>query len=284
MREPEGRDCTAHAPQLDAYADGALEPAEAARLEAHLAHCPRCRETLAEIRACKAAVAALPPPVLPPQAIERHLAAALERLRAEPMPAPPLPRIRRLRRHAPLLWRAAAATLLACVLGLALLVGRPPAVGLGWAPGSFAQLRYRPLALEPVARPIAPARPDLGNVAYADTLALSAAGRARLATRGALALEAPSPDALSLYAAARARGTPVLWTADLAVAATARLLADVRAHLERDRLAPALTAVLRGLALQLARLADQLEPGPAREATFEAAAIAHTGLALLGAA
>jgi hypothetical protein len=48
------------AAQLDAYADGALSPAEVAAFEAHLAGCARCASGLAATRALKAALASAP--------------------------------------------------------------------------------------------------------------------------------------------------------------------------------------------------------------------------------
>lgn len=56
------------------HADGALDAATRARLEAHLGGCPACRAWVGQLRLTAAALGSLPPPELPPA-----LAAELER-------------------------------------------------------------------------------------------------------------------------------------------------------------------------------------------------------------
>jgi anti-sigma factor RsiW len=52
------------------YLDGALDQRERARLEAHLADCPHCREYLAQIRATIAAAGHVEPDDLSPEALD----------------------------------------------------------------------------------------------------------------------------------------------------------------------------------------------------------------------
>ena len=51
--------------RLSAYLDGELEAAERSTLERHLPTCARCQETLAELRAMRGLLRALPAPALP---------------------------------------------------------------------------------------------------------------------------------------------------------------------------------------------------------------------------
>jgi anti-sigma factor RsiW len=51
--------------RLSAYLDGALAPAERAALESHLADCPACQGELADLRALRALLRAMPAPALP---------------------------------------------------------------------------------------------------------------------------------------------------------------------------------------------------------------------------
>ncbi len=52
------------------YLDGALDQRARARLEAHLADCPHCREYLAQIRATIAAAGHVEPDDLSPEALD----------------------------------------------------------------------------------------------------------------------------------------------------------------------------------------------------------------------
>lgn len=52
------------------YLDGTLRPRDRARLEAHLAECPHCREYLAQMRATIAALGRVTPDDLSPAALD----------------------------------------------------------------------------------------------------------------------------------------------------------------------------------------------------------------------
>ena len=52
------------------YLEGALPPAQAARLEAHLADCPHCSEYLAQLRVTIEALGRVEPDVLSDEAVE----------------------------------------------------------------------------------------------------------------------------------------------------------------------------------------------------------------------
>jgi anti-sigma factor RsiW len=62
-----------------AYLLGALEPAEAAALEHHVAHCAACREELESLRGAVEAVAASVPRVDAPRGLRRRVLARVER-------------------------------------------------------------------------------------------------------------------------------------------------------------------------------------------------------------
>ncbi|MBN2430853.1 MAG: zf-HC2 domain-containing protein [Acidobacteria bacterium] len=57
---------------LSEYTDGSTSVGEAARIEAHLAGCARCRETLRDLRRLKAALANLPP-LRPPAGLKMRI-------------------------------------------------------------------------------------------------------------------------------------------------------------------------------------------------------------------
>jgi hypothetical protein len=74
-------------PDLDALADfdaGVLDPAEAARLQAHVAGCARCRAVLAGVRDVPQLLRALPPVRMPADVEARILAALDAERRARP--------------------------------------------------------------------------------------------------------------------------------------------------------------------------------------------------------
>lgn len=73
---------------LTALLDGALSPARAAEVRAHLAGCPACREQEARLRAAVAALAALPPPPALPPFLATRLEARLREERARSRVAP----------------------------------------------------------------------------------------------------------------------------------------------------------------------------------------------------
>lgn len=84
---PERRD------DLAAYALGALDPAEAEDLEAHLADCRSCAAYLAELRPAVDVLPASVPPLEPPPELRERLVgtvrAEAERIEAAQRPAPP---------------------------------------------------------------------------------------------------------------------------------------------------------------------------------------------------
>jgi anti-sigma factor RsiW len=67
---------------MAAYLDGALEPRDRARLEAHLADCPHCSEYLAQIRATIDALGRVEPEDLPDEAVD-DLVALYRRWRSD---------------------------------------------------------------------------------------------------------------------------------------------------------------------------------------------------------
>ncbi|MHB8875008.1 MAG: zf-HC2 domain-containing protein, partial [Myxococcaceae bacterium] len=69
------------------YAGGALAPADAARVEAHLRECLVCELKLEELKAARSVVAASPVPPLAPERwrdIDRRVAAAARRELGKP--------------------------------------------------------------------------------------------------------------------------------------------------------------------------------------------------------
>jgi anti-sigma factor RsiW len=58
---------------VTAYLDDAMQPAERARLEAHLADCDGCTTYIEQMRQTIAATAAAGPEVIPHEALERLL-------------------------------------------------------------------------------------------------------------------------------------------------------------------------------------------------------------------
>jgi cellulose synthase operon protein C len=93
---------------LSAYLDGEATPAEAVRVEHHLADCHRCRIRLTEINAARTAVRSLPMLELP------------SRLVTESRPTTVSP----MRR--PMVWVGAAAALAASVITVATITTPPP--------------------------------------------------------------------------------------------------------------------------------------------------------------
>ncbi len=66
MAAGDPRPCAQSAETLSAFADGDLPPAETQALRAHVAECPRCTVSLAELRAMSAAARTLERPEPPP--------------------------------------------------------------------------------------------------------------------------------------------------------------------------------------------------------------------------
>lgn len=92
---------------LSARLDGALSPREAARLEAHLARCPRCQAAARELEALHQEAAGLA------QAVPPRLAQALEATDWASIPQEKAPA---KRKASPLPWAAGAAAALALVV------------------------------------------------------------------------------------------------------------------------------------------------------------------------
>lgn len=92
---------------LSARLDGALSPREAARLEVHLARCPRCRAAARELEALHQEAAGLA------QAVPPRLAQALETTDWAGIPQEKAPA---KRKASPLPWAAGAAAALALVV------------------------------------------------------------------------------------------------------------------------------------------------------------------------
>ncbi len=112
---------------LGAYALGALPDDEAARLEAHLRECDRCREDLAALRLAVDALPSAAPPVdAPPELADRVMSvvrAEAELLQAAGEGADRPPESRRRRRMGALLARPAFAAAAAAGLAIAAVVG-----------------------------------------------------------------------------------------------------------------------------------------------------------------
>lgn len=94
--------------RLGDYVDGTLPPAETARLEAHLAGCPRCRAVAADLRAIRSLARSLEPQVPPPHVWPRLSEAARTAARPSWFGAFLLP------------WRPAASAAMAAVLSMGL--------------------------------------------------------------------------------------------------------------------------------------------------------------------
>ncbi|MGH7448955.1 MAG: anti-sigma factor family protein [Longimicrobiales bacterium] len=110
--------------QLNDCADGALDPAERARAEAHLAACDACRDAIDRLRQLRSELASLPRSITPPPQVlmgVRAMALALPALHAE--------RLWYTRPHL----LAAAAVLLVVISSAttALLLRQPSGVGTG---------------------------------------------------------------------------------------------------------------------------------------------------------
>ncbi|HZX02485.1 zf-HC2 domain-containing protein [Kribbella sp.] len=111
--------------QLGAYALGALEPAEAAEVEAHLATCAECQDELAELTELKNLLGEVPPEAFldgPPENGELMLQRTLREARA--MPPVELPAPTPVKRRSPWLLIAAAAVVVAGALGGGVAIGR----------------------------------------------------------------------------------------------------------------------------------------------------------------
>lgn len=116
---------------LNDYVDGLLREPDRARVEAHLAACPRCREEEAALRALVASLGRLPGAVAPPRDLRADIAERIAAGGAERVPA----RWRRGRMAYAVLAAAAVLVLLAVPLVRDGMDGgdtdNPPAAGSG---------------------------------------------------------------------------------------------------------------------------------------------------------
>jgi anti-sigma factor RsiW len=154
------------------YATGRLERADAARVEAHLADCPRCRAELKLERRLKAQVADLP------SAVDQGWAAMLERLQ------PPRRKgvaLSRLSNRAGGLWRAGGPW-----IGWAVAAGVGAVVVVGsLSPHTPTAAAYHTLSAPPATRP--------GNVVVVfQPTATEAQIRAALTASGARLVDGPT--------------------------------------------------------------------------------------------
>src|SRR5690242_8535108 len=104
--------------QLGAYALGALEPAEAAEVEAHLTTCAECRAELAELSELKDLLGEVPPEAFldgPPEGGDLLLQRTLREARSEEQQ--PVPKPVRVKRRSRWLLIAAAVVVVAGALG-----------------------------------------------------------------------------------------------------------------------------------------------------------------------
>jgi anti-sigma factor RsiW len=152
------------------YATGRLERADAARVEAHIANCPRCRAELKLERRLKTEVADLP------SAVDQGWAAMLERLK------PPQRKSMGQRPdHTGRLWRAGGPWIgwaVAAGIGAVLVVG-------ALSPHPPTSAAYHTLAAPPATRP--------GNVVVVfQPTATEAQMRAALAASGARLVDGPT--------------------------------------------------------------------------------------------
>ena len=128
-------DCAALVPLLADYAAGALPPAEAARVAAHLPGCPACQQQVAEYRQLLPLLAEAPP-VLPSLALRDDFLVMLAAEKAALLPAPAViaeAKVMPLRpavSTATWLRIAASVALLAVGAVLGLLLNRPGTPGI----------------------------------------------------------------------------------------------------------------------------------------------------------
>ncbi|HEX2128611.1 MAG TPA: zf-HC2 domain-containing protein [Solirubrobacterales bacterium] len=80
---PDDLACTEEVELMTEYLEGALPPAEAARLERHLSTCPGCTEYLEQMRTLAGSLNELGPEAIPP-AIRDELLHAFRDLRNHP--------------------------------------------------------------------------------------------------------------------------------------------------------------------------------------------------------
>jgi anti-sigma factor RsiW len=97
---------------LSGYVDGTLSNREATEVAAHLAECPACRETLADLEAVRRLLAAAPPPHPPSDMLPRLLT---------------IPERAANSRYSPRAWVVATVGLLAAALLSARIPQLPPA-------------------------------------------------------------------------------------------------------------------------------------------------------------
>jgi anti-sigma factor RsiW len=112
--------CDTYSAAISELADGALAPAERARVEAHLDQCAGCRELLADLQALRTDARRLPR-LEPPAALWPRLTS---RLRAEGV-SDRRPRFQR----SSIAWLGVAAALVAAIGAALLMIGRAPSPG-----------------------------------------------------------------------------------------------------------------------------------------------------------
>lgn len=197
--------CVAFRGLLSAHLDGALEPADRLRLEAHLEGCSACRRDLEDLRATVEGIRSLEP-VEPPPWLEERI---LERIRSRPRPL--AARITALARRPSL---QAACVLLVCTAGyLALRISGtfrgpefPPAPQAAPAP-SAEPPPSAPGAVRPEARPSRP-RQGSGSSGFAPPPPAPEAPGAALQEAAPRLRDPQRPSAAGDLATSGASGSP----------------------------------------------------------------------------
>ncbi|HVZ81444.1 MAG TPA: zf-HC2 domain-containing protein [bacterium] len=117
------KDCKKIHPLLSLYAEGALTPAEAKKVEAHLASCADARRELEQHRKVRQALLALPEPAYPKDLHERIMGRVTGKVRP-------------LKTHRPFLNFPMATLVVAASLVLYVLVANPELMRLGHPPAT----------------------------------------------------------------------------------------------------------------------------------------------------